>query len=239
MKSFIISFISVFIILSCKAQKLGDNFLVGIYTKKGQSDKIDFKNNGSYTIYNVPNLGHMALDQCDILSTGQWKIISNDVLDLTSENYYLKQEGFKYDFKQETKHSKDSIYININLHKDFKNSIPTPEFNILFNYNTAKQLETKSNRIVISKKDYSLFGKKNQFSLDLVFKPSGKTFYYNRLRYNILQDYILDVENNNCFTISLPHFDQCFYEFEPYYHSNIYIKNKNTIIWQDEEWVKQ
>ncbi|MCC3216058.1 hypothetical protein ABE425_02360 [Chryseobacterium cucumeris] len=239
MNKIVISSIVILTIQIFNAQKFNDDFRTGVYIKKDRTDKIEFKNNGLYILYNTQNLGHLALDQCDILSTGQWKKISNDVLDLTSENYYKEQPGYKYEFKKGNKGSQDSIYIDIQLSKDFETSIPTPEFNILFNYNTSKQIETENNKIVISKNEYSLFGMNNQFSLALIFKPSGKTFYYNRLRYSILQDYILDVSNNNYFIINLPYFDQCFYEFEPYYHSNVYIKNKNTIIWQGEEWIKQ
>ncbi|MFS4429631.1 hypothetical protein [Chryseobacterium sp. S90] len=68
--------------------------------KKDRTDKIEFKNNGLYILYNTQNLGHLALDQCDILSTEQWKKISNDVLDLTSENYYKEQPGYKYELKK-------------------------------------------------------------------------------------------------------------------------------------------
>lgn len=239
MRIFILSFMSVFIAQSCKTQEFKNEFLIGTYVKKGRTDKIELKDNSLYILYNSKNLGDLALDQCDILSKGQWKQISTDVVDLTSENYYSKEDGYKYDLKQETKFSKDSVYININLHKDFETSIPTPEFSILFNYKTSKQIETTNNKIVISKKDYSLIGVKNQVNLDLVFKPSGQTRYYNRLRYEILQDFPLDVEKNNYFTISLPNFNQCFYEFEPYYHSYIYVKDKKTLMWQGEEWIKQ
>lgn len=238
MKNLVIIILSFFVIQMFNSQKIKDDFKAGIYIKKGLTDRIEFKDNGSFILYNSQNSGHLALDQCDISSIGQWQRISNDVLDLTSENYYEKQQGYKYELKKSAKGSQDSIYIDIQLSKDFETSIPTPEFNILFNYKTSKQIETRNKEIVISKKEYSLFGKKNQFSLDLVFKPSGKTFYYNRLRYNILQDYLLDVESNNYFTINLPYFDQCFYEFEPYYHSNVFIKDRNTLLWQGEEWIK-
>ncbi|MCX8532082.1 hypothetical protein [Chryseobacterium luquanense] len=235
MKNIFINIVSILTMQIFYAQ----NFKPGLYIKKNMTDKIEFKNNGSYILYNVQNLGHLALDQCDTLSIGQWKIISNDILDLTSENYYKEQLGYKYELEKSNKGSQDSIYIDIKLSDNSKESIPTPEFNILFNYKTAKQIKTKSNKIRISKKEYFLFGKNNRISLDLVFKTSGKVFYSNRLKYNILQDYALNLESNNFFTINLPYFNQCFFYFEPYYHSYIYIKDKNTLIWKGEEWIKK
>ncbi|MHA3046221.1 hypothetical protein JSO59_002455 [Riemerella anatipestifer] len=227
------------IIQSCKSQKRNDFSLSGVYVKKEQSDRIEIKEDGSYILYNSKNNRGLVLDECEVLSKGRWSRISTDIIDLTSENYYMKQNGFKYEIEKEKRGSTDSIYINIKLTKDFETSIPTPYFNILINYKTAKQIETNNTKIALSKKEYFLFGKKNQISLDLVFNTSGKILYYNRLRYSILEDYILDVESYNYFTITLPYFDQCFYEFEPYYHSNIFIKDKNVLIWQGREWVKR
>lgn len=227
----------IFFFKSYCAQNLNNESINGIFKKKGSTERIELQNNGSYVLYNSENLGDLALDRCDILSKGQWKKIDN-IIDLTSENYYQKQKGFQYELKQETKASKDSIYLNIILPKDFETSIPTPEFNVLFNYKTAKQIETISSIIRISKKEYSLYGSNNQISLDLIFRPSGKTFYTNRLRYTILKDYAIDINKNNYFTINLPYFDQCFYEFEPLYHSIVYVKNKNTLYWGGEEWIK-
>ena len=64
-----------------------------------------------------------------------------------------------------------------------------------------------------------------------------------RLHLHMLQFHhlivILNTKKFNYFTISLPNFNQCFYDFEPYYHSYIYIKDKDTLMWKGEEWIKQ
>lgn len=179
-----------------------------------------------------------AIEQCEYASKGQWKKLSSDVIDLTSENYYSKQEGFKYDLKQESKLSQDSVYIDVILPKDFED-VATPEFDLLFNYKTSKRIRSASNRIKLSKKDYSLIGIKNQLTLNLMFNAKGERFFNNRLNYNILQDYNLDTNTYNYFIISLPNFNQCFYDFEPYYHSYIYVKDKNTLMWKGEEWIRR
>ncbi|MFY1048438.1 hypothetical protein [Chryseobacterium sp. GP-SGM7] len=210
----------------------------GIYVIKGSGQKLELDSRGLYVLYNPESFGHLATDFCDYSSKGRWTKISSDVIDLVSENYYLKQEGFKYDLKQEVKLSQDSVYINIILPKEFED-IATPDFSLLFNYNTSKKIETVNREIKLSKKDYSLLGVKNQVSLNIKFTAKGERFFNNRLNYNILQDYPLDIDKYNYFTINLPYFDQCFYEFEPYYHSNVFIKDRKTLIWKGEEWVKQ
>ncbi|MCJ7935363.1 MAG: hypothetical protein MUW56_17485 [Chryseobacterium sp.] len=210
----------------------------GVYKIKGSGQKLELDSKGLYILYNPDSFGHLATDFCEYASKGQWNKVSSDVIDLTSENYYSKQEGFKYDLKQESKLSQDSIYIDVILPKDFE-EVATPEFDLLFNYKTSKRIRSASNRIKLSKKDYSLIGVKNQIILDLVFSAKGDVFFKNRLRYNILQDYNLDTDKYNYFTISLPNFNQCFYDFEPYYHSYIYVKDRNTLMWKGEEWIKQ
>lgn len=210
----------------------------GVYKIKDSEQKLELDSKGLYTLYNPDSFGHLATDFCEYSSKGQWKKISSDVIDLTSENYYLKQDGFKYDLKQESKLSQDSVYIDVILPKDFED-VANLEFDFLFNYKTSKRIRSVNNRIKLSKKDYSLVGIKNQLTLNLMFNAKGERFFNNRLNYNILQDYPLDVKKFNYFTISLPNFNQCFFDFEPYYHSYVYVKDKKTLMWKGEEWIKQ
>ncbi|MDH6254472.1 hypothetical protein M2347_004199 [Chryseobacterium sp. H1D6B] len=198
--------------------------------------KIILNKDNTYILYHAPT---DFFEQCNYASKGSWKQIGKEVIDLTSENFYTKQEGYKYEIKQEKKLSKDSVYINMELHSDFENRIPTPEFSILFNYNTRKLIETINKNIKISKKEYSLLNMQNKINIDLYFRAYGKMLYTNRLVYSILKDFPIDTEKYNYFTIKLPYFDQCFYGFEPYNHSYMYIKDENTLIWQGQEWIKE
>jgi hypothetical protein len=49
----------------------------------------------------------------------------------------------------------------------------------------------------------------------------------------------IDTEKTNYLTITLPNFDLCFFEFEPYKQELLFIKNQKEIIWQGVSWVKQ
>ncbi|MDR6516180.1 hypothetical protein [Chryseobacterium camelliae] len=236
MKKYIIILLQICICNIVNAQVI--NEYSGVYKLKGSEQKLELNLNGSYILYNSESFGHLATDFCEYSSKGKWEKVSSDVIDLTSENYYLEQDGFKYDLKQESKLSQDSLYINIILPKSFED-IASPEFDILFNYNTSKRLETVNKKIIVSKKDYSLIGLANKLSLNLKFASKGERFFNNRLNYNILQDYPLDINKYNYITINLPNFDQCFFEFEPYYHIYIYIKDKKTLMWKGKEWIKQ
>ncbi|WP_131797316.1 hypothetical protein [Chryseobacterium kwangjuense] len=241
MKNYIIILILILILQICFCNFVNSqviNDYSGVYKIKGSEQRLELNSKGSYILYNPESFGHLATDFCKYSSKGQWRTISSDVIDLTSENYYLKQDGFKYDLKKESKLSQDSVYIDIIVPKDFEN-IATPEFDLLFNYKTSKRIRSVSNRIKLSKQDYSLMKVKNQLTLNLMFNAKGERFFNNRLNYNILQDYPLDVDKFNYFTISVPNFNQCFFDFEPYYHSYIYVKDKKTLMWKGEEWIKQ
>lgn len=211
----------------------------GIYKKNNSSTKLELDAKGLYTLYNPKSLDHFVIEQCNYASKGQWRYINdNNAIDLISENYYQRQKGFEFEIKSENKHSNDSIYINIQLSKDFNDVIPTPIFNVLINSNTSNLIETSSQNIKISKKVLAN-NFKNTINFDILFKVYGNIFYNNRLRYRILENYTLDISKANYFTISLPYFDQCFYEFEPYYHDYILIKDKKTLMWKGVEWIKQ
>lgn len=209
----------------------------GIYAVKDSGQKIELTSNGFYTLYNPDYFGELATDFCEYSSKGKWKQISSDVIDLTSENYYLKQDGYKYNLEQGSRLSQDSIYINITFPKDFENNFK-PEYDIIFNYNTSKRIKTTNSKIKLSKKDYSLIDLKNQITLGLNFIAKGEQFFNNRLAYSILKNFPLDVDKFNYYTISLNDFNKCFFDFEPYYHSYIFIKNEKTLVWKGEEWIK-
>jgi hypothetical protein len=236
MKNYIIILLQLCFSGYLQSQTIND--YSGVYKIKDSGQKLELNSKGFYVLYNPDSFGHLATDFCEYASKGQWKKLTSDVIDLTSENYYSKQEGFKYDLKQESKLSQDSVYIDVILPKDFE-GVATPEFELLFNYKTSKRIRSINNRIKLSKKDYFLIGVKNQLTFNLIFTIKGERFFNNRLNYNILKDYPLEVEKFNYFIISLPNFNQCFYDFEPYYHSYIYVKDKNTLLWKGEEWIRQ
>lgn len=75
--------------------------------------KIVLNKDNTYLLYHAQANFSPAIEQCDFASKGKWAKISNDVIDLVSEDYFLKQDGFKYELKQENKLSQDSLYFNV------------------------------------------------------------------------------------------------------------------------------
>lgn len=173
-----------------------------------------------------------VIEQCDIASKGKWSVLSNDVLELTSENNYLKQKGFEYELKKENKLSQDSLYIQVNFSVDI-DELPI-KLNFGFNNNNSKSIETEKTSIALSKTTYlRTIANRNHISFYLTGNISCK----GRTVFKIFEEDI-DTEKFNFLTISLPNFDRCFFEFEPYNQELIYIKGKNQLLWQREIWKK-
>lgn len=210
----------------------------GIYKQVGSSRKIELKSDGSYILYNPEGNGYYDIEQCTYSSKGKWKQLSNDVLEITSENYYLKQAGFEYELKKDNKLSQDSIYMMVNL----PNNIPV-SFLITFNNNVSKSVNTNKRLISLSKQKY-LWPKtsnsinRNHIAFSLNANIIGTTLYKSRMMYAIFEEDI-DTEKSNYLTVTLPNFDLCFFSFEPYNQELIFASNKNELMWQGKSWLRQ
>jgi hypothetical protein len=231
--------------LSCKAQNNLDKAQPGIYKQKGSSIKLELKSDGTYILDNPEGNGHFEIEQCSYSSKGKWKQLSNDVLEITSENYYQKQEGFKYELKKENKFSQDSLYIVVNLPDSliyYRNGIPV-NFSFTFNNDVNKSISTNKSLISLPKQKHlwpktSNSVNSNHITFSLNANISGTTLYKSRIMFEIFEEDI-DTEKTNYLTINLPHFDLCFFEFEPYNQELLLVKNQKELIWQGKSWEKQ
>lgn len=189
-------------------------------------------NDGTYILKKAEIKFTPVIEQCDIASKGKWSVLSNDVLELTSENNYLKQKGFEYEIKKENKFSQDSLYIQVNFSVDI-DELPI-KLNFGFNNNNSKSIETEKTSITLSKTTYlRAITNRNH----IAFYMTGNKSCKQRTVFPIFEESI-DTEKYNYLTITLPNFDRCFFEFEPYNQELIYIKGKNQLLWQGEIWKK-
>lgn len=228
---------------SCNAQN--GKLQGGIYKQKGSSVKLELKSDNTYILYNPKGSGHFDIEQCDYSSKGRWKQMSSDVLEITSEDHYQKQEGFKYELKKESKLSPDSLYISINLPDSliyYRNGIPV-NFSFTFNNNVSKDTSSNKSSISLLKSKYLLPKtsnsiNRNHIAFSVNANVSGTTLYKGRIRFEIFEEDI-DTEMANYLTINLPNFDLCFFEFEPYNQELILVKSREELIWQGKSWEKQ
>ncbi len=212
----------------------------GVYKQKGSSEKLELTSDGFYTLYNPESNGHFDIQQCTYSSKGKWRQVSNDILEITSENYYNRQEGFKYELKKENKFPRDSLYIEVKLPADFlyyrKDVV---KFTIYFNHNVSKSITTEKS-IISLYKDKHLFAKPNEINhIDFSINAdvSGTTLYKSRIMFKIFEEDI-NTEKYNYLTIDLPNFDLCFFEFDPYDQELIFIKSQNELMWKGKSWEK-
>lgn len=221
--------------VSVKSQKSGYQGVSGIYKRQESTEKLELKEDGTYMLFNPEQLFTPVFEQCEFASKGKWSVLSNDVLEITSENNYLKQEGFEYEIKKSNNLSQDSIYIKVNFPTDFH----PVKLNFYFNNNNSKSIKTEKTFIAIPKSNH-LWDRKistNQIKFSLDADVSGTILYRRRINFSFFEEYI-DTEKYNYLTITLPNFDRCFFEFEPYSKELIYIKNKNQLFWQGDIWRK-
>jgi hypothetical protein len=232
------------IVVSCligcvpiKKVKTESRALQGAYKRNKSSEKLVLNSEGTYILKKAEISFTPIIEQCEISSKGKWSVLSSDVLELTSEDNYLKQKGFEYELKKESKLSQDSVYIKVILPNDYAPSI---KLNFCFNNNISKSIETEKTFIAIPKSKY-LWTKssnsinKNQIHFSVNANISGATLYNSRILFEIFEEDI-DTEKSNFFTITLPYFDRCFFEFEPLNKELIYFKNGNQLFWQGDVW---
>src|SRR5690554_5676254 len=89
--------------ISTKAQKLNVQDMSGVYQRQESSEKSELKPDGTYTLWNAEISFTPVIEQCDYASKGKWSVIADNVLEITSEDYYTKQKGFEYEIKKENK----------------------------------------------------------------------------------------------------------------------------------------
>lgn len=240
--------IAAFQLISCisvKSQKTQKGDITGTYILKNDklyqalSDKnyssLEIHKDGTYTLNKAEISFTPVIEQCDYASKGKWSLVAENVMEITSEDYYTKQKGFEYEIKKENKLSQDSLYIQVVFPTDFH----PVKLDFTFNNNNSKSITTDKTYIVLPKSKY-LWNRRtatNQVDFSLNADISGTELYNGRMLFKIFEESI-DTEKYNHLTITLSNFDGCFFGFEPYYQELIYIKSSNQLLWRGEIWKK-
>lgn len=236
MRKLLFILIIVFQLISCistKGQRLKVLDMSGVYERQESSEKLELKPDGTYTLWNAEISFTPIIEQCDYASKGRWSVMAENMIEITSEDYYTEQKGYKYEIKEENKLSQDSLYIQVIFPTEFH----PVKLSFTFNHNNSKSITTDKTYIVLAKSKY-LWDRRtstNQISFNINADISGIKLYNSRILFKIFEEYI-NTEKYNYFTIILPNFDRCFFEFEPYYQELIYIKDKNQLLWQGDIW---
>lgn len=102
----IFQILSIIILSSCATSSVGQtkDEVAGTYKLKNGNkiyqalsdknyDKIVLNKDNTYLLYHAEANFSPVIEQCDLASKGKWTKISNDVIDLVSEDYIIKQDG--------------------------------------------------------------------------------------------------------------------------------------------------
>jgi hypothetical protein len=239
MRKLLLLVVSALSLISCSTTKKVNlnQSIQGVFKCKESSERLEINSDGTYILRKAEIKFTPVIEQCEIASKGKWSILSNDVIELTSEDKYLKQKGFEYELKKENKFSQDSLYIKVNFSNDYE---PNVKMNFTFNNNVSKSIERERTLIVIPKSKH-LWAKssnsvnRNHIDFSINANVSGIHLYKSRIQFKVFEEDI-DTEKTNYLTITLPNFDRCFFEFEPLDKDLIYIKNNNQLFWRGHIW---
>lgn len=89
MKKLLFISIVVFQLIGCipnKAQILNDQDISGVYQRVGSTEKLELKQDGTYTLWNTEISFTPVVEQCDYSSKGKWSVISDKVMEITKQD---------------------------------------------------------------------------------------------------------------------------------------------------------
>ena len=172
----VVLFISLFQLISCTVI---DN-IEGIYSIKNKYkyqalsednnySQIEIHKNGHYILKKAEVTFSPVIEQCDYASKGKWNRLSNDVIELVSQDQHL--EKIPYSIRQEKKYSQDSLYINVNIPNNL------PDMGLSLNFNNKKNIIANELNIKVSKSEYLWKTDNiNLIELNIAKKITGKRY---------------------------------------------------------------
>lgn len=229
----------IIFIASCSSvqplKSIEETTIAGVYIESNSTKRIEFYSNGDYLLYNPISTRAPVFERCEYSSKGKWSQIDNNIFQILSENYYIKQDGFDYNIVGEKRFSDDSLYLKIKFPTEFH----PVKVVINFNDKVGNSILADKDFIVVPKPKHRAKNIKDVhlISLDLEADVSGQDVYRSRITFKIFENYI-NLSDSNYLIIDLPNFNRCFYEFEIYKSELLYLKNEEQLYWQGEIWNK-
>ncbi len=200
---------------------------------------IDLKEDGRYELYRGEHR-LLPIEYCELASQGKWKRKMNNIIEIDSKDSFLEKKGYQYDVVQVNKESPDSVYFEINL----QDNIDDVTFRLYINSKMNSPIFFNGGRVVIDKHDilnkyFTEFKHRNNIiDISINADTRGARVYRSRTSFYItVKD--LYFSEYNYFTINFPHFDSCFFMFEPFENDFLLINKKGELNWLGEVWVKQ
>lgn len=93
----------IFQLIGCvtmKSQKIESRNVTGLYERQKSTERLELKTDGTFMLMRPEVLFTPIVEQCDYASKGKWSLVAGNMLEITSENYYLQQKGFEYELKK-------------------------------------------------------------------------------------------------------------------------------------------
>jgi len=233
-KNLLFALIAVFQFIGCTSTRVqtSSTDIFGIYKRPTSTEELELSADMTYTLMSPKILFTPVIERCYYASEGKWSIMAENVIEITSDNYYNKQKGFEYEIKKENKFSQDSLYIQVVFPTDFH----PVKLRFNFDYNNSRTIVTDTTYIVLPKSKY-LRGAVTQLNFTL-YTDVLRAMFYSRMSFSIFEGEGIYSEKHNHLTITLPNFDRCFFEFKPFRQELILLKGKNKILWQGDVWKK-
>lgn len=204
------------------------NYLPGIFQRDSSLEKLVLKPDGTYVLLRSENNSDYTYEPFPIASKGVWSRPADNIIEITSENYYRKDPGYEYEVIRENRYSPDSLYFQLVFPSDFH-----PVEITIDNPKHRYDISTERTSIAVARADLW-----PQPSIVIAPKLLNKQQINNRRRYWHHEERDLNTFSYNYFTIIYPYFDKYFFDFETIYHQMILIKSSRLLQWRGSEWNK-
>ncbi|MFZ1800118.1 MAG: hypothetical protein WAU24_09680 [Chitinophagaceae bacterium] len=236
---FLVYFSFCFLLSSCvcqKSLKMTEDktqlSLIGKFKKINGTEILILNKDQSFlSLRNSIQKNDVVVFLCDTLASGFWRK-RKSFITLKNKNNFNKID---YSITESEIKSKDSLYFNIILPHEYFDNYQ------LFNYIiSTRPLYGQIN--ISNKPEFSISKKSENMTFSLVLKnivPNCDIGVkcYQRIYFNIFENYLPQIMNSNSFTITLKNFNQCFYEKMDIDGELIGFEG-DTLFWRGNEYIK-
>lgn len=199
-----------FALFSCFSQKIGNKSslkMAGKYQRvKGNELLLLNENKTFICLRNYVQKSDVVTPHCDTLANGIWNQRRTFITLRNNNNF----NNIEYSVLETELKSKDSLYFKIVLPEEDALDYKIFKFSVITSPMYRKYNESNTPEFAIAKKGEGL-----TFNLSIKNIAPNCDFgtkCYQRIYFNVFENYRLKNSSSNFFTIAIKNFNQCFYE---------------------------
>lgn len=230
----------VFLLTSCAS--LNSTNASGSYQKENFMRNIQLEKNGKFFLYDSATYGHQKtqIRNCPLVSFGTWENHGSKFIELnTSDNILYPILDVQVTSKSINNDSL-SFEILTNIPERFMNNL-SYRLHLKYDgeYDFRNKISGRFKTSLITLKQPHFGIKIKSISVEVFYEPNRQLIHdYNG--FSAISTTELEVDKqDNYFIIKIPDLDICYFEYERYEGEYLRILNKNTLLWNNEIYIKK